>query len=278
MRRMRGGVVTETLRLRGRDIVGVGSIGLRTRRARAILTAVGIAIGIAAMVAVLGISASSRADLLAELDRLGTNLLEVRPGQSFFGQDAKLPQDAARDDPPRRAGARGIGRRPRERDRPAERLHLAARDRRDQRGRGRAEPAAHVAGHRALGDVPERRDRSVSHRRARRRVGRVLGVTSVRGAPRVLLGGQWFTVIGILDPFPLAPSLDRAALDRVSRGRSDVRDRRFGVDRVRAHHARPGRRGAECAPRDREPAVRQRGGGRPPVGRARGARPPPTTR
>ena len=58
------------------------------------LTALGIAIGIAAMVAVVGISASSRADLLAELDRLGTNLLEVTPGQSFLGEDSKLPEDA----------------------------------------------------------------------------------------------------------------------------------------------------------------------------------------
>ena len=47
------------------------------------LTTSGVAIGIAAIVAVLGISASSKADLLAQLDALGTNLLTVTPGQSF---------------------------------------------------------------------------------------------------------------------------------------------------------------------------------------------------
>src|SRR5499426_4616093 len=82
------------MRLRPADVLAVGAVGLRTRRGRAALTAVGIAIGIAAMVAVLGISASSKADLLAELDRLGTNLLQVTPGQSFLGRDAKLPTDA----------------------------------------------------------------------------------------------------------------------------------------------------------------------------------------
>ena len=65
----------------------------RTRRLRAALSALGIAIGIAAMVAVLGIS-TSRADLLARLDRLGTNLLRVTPGETFFGAEAKLPEES----------------------------------------------------------------------------------------------------------------------------------------------------------------------------------------
>src|SRR5918995_26676 len=77
------------------DVLRSGSIGLRTRRLRAALSAVGIAIGIASMVAVLGISESSRADLLAALDRLGTNLLRVAPGQSFTGEDAELPDTAS---------------------------------------------------------------------------------------------------------------------------------------------------------------------------------------
>src|SRR3954468_7136467 len=77
------------------DVVRTGSIGLRTRRLRAVLSAVGIAIGIASMVAVLGISESSRADLLAEIDRLGTNLLRVAPGQSFTGDSVDLPDTAA---------------------------------------------------------------------------------------------------------------------------------------------------------------------------------------
>src|SRR3954468_9114456 len=79
-------------RLLPRDVLAVGSIGLRTRRLRAALSAVGIAIGIASMVAVLGISASSQADLLDQIDRLGTNLLTAGPGQSFFGADSVLPK------------------------------------------------------------------------------------------------------------------------------------------------------------------------------------------
>jgi putative ABC transport system permease protein len=58
-------------RLSSRDILRTGSIGLRTRRLRASLSILGIAIGIAALVAVLGISDSSKADLIATIDRLG---------------------------------------------------------------------------------------------------------------------------------------------------------------------------------------------------------------
>jgi putative ABC transport system permease protein len=70
-------------RLRLVDVFGVGSVGMRTRKLRTTLTALGIAIGIAALVAVMGISASSRADLIAQLNALGTNRLEVQPGSSF---------------------------------------------------------------------------------------------------------------------------------------------------------------------------------------------------
>ena len=77
------------------DVLRTGALGLRTRRARAALSALGIAIGVASMVAVLGISESSKADLLAQIDRLGTNLLRVAPGQSFMGEEAVLPESAA---------------------------------------------------------------------------------------------------------------------------------------------------------------------------------------
>ncbi len=80
--------------LRPIDIVRVGVGSLGARAARTVLTALGIAIGIAALVAVVGISSSSRADLLAQLDRFGTNLLEVRAGQSVFGEAATLPEEA----------------------------------------------------------------------------------------------------------------------------------------------------------------------------------------
>jgi putative ABC transport system permease protein len=78
-------------RLRPSDLGRLSSVGLRTRRLRASLSALGIAIGVAAIVAVLGLSSSSQAGLLSEIDRLGTNLLTVSNGQTLFGQSAELP-------------------------------------------------------------------------------------------------------------------------------------------------------------------------------------------
>jgi putative ABC transport system permease protein len=76
------------------DLARVASVGLRTRRLRAGLSALGIAIGVASIVAVLGLSASSQAGLLRQIDRLGTNLLIVSNGQSFTGKAAELPLTA----------------------------------------------------------------------------------------------------------------------------------------------------------------------------------------
>ena len=78
-------------RLHPADLARVASVGLRTRRLRASLSALGIAIGVAAIVAVLGLSSSSQAGLLKQIDRLGTNLLIVSNGQSFTGKAAVLP-------------------------------------------------------------------------------------------------------------------------------------------------------------------------------------------
>src|SRR3954466_12738397 len=89
------------------DLLRVGAVGLRTRRLRAFLSALGIAIGIASMVAVLGLSESSRAGLLHQLDRLGTNLLTAAPGQTLGGDDATLPESAAQT--LRRGGGGGRG-------------------------------------------------------------------------------------------------------------------------------------------------------------------------
>ncbi|MEU6920432.1 MULTISPECIES: ABC transporter permease [unclassified Streptomyces] len=81
-------------RLSPRDILRVGAVGLRARRARVVLSALGIAIGIATMVAVVGLSESSRADLMTRLDRLGTNLLTAEAGKDPLGQEIKLPRNA----------------------------------------------------------------------------------------------------------------------------------------------------------------------------------------
>ncbi len=74
-------------RLAPKDGLRVASVGLRARPLRAALSALGIAIGTAAIVAVLGLSSSSQAGLLAEIDRLGTNMLTVEAGQSLTGGD-----------------------------------------------------------------------------------------------------------------------------------------------------------------------------------------------
>jgi putative ABC transport system permease protein len=78
-------------RLRPSDLAALASIGLRTRKLRAGLSALGIAIGVAAIVAVLGLAASSAAGLNDEIQALGTNLLTVTNGQDFSGNTAELP-------------------------------------------------------------------------------------------------------------------------------------------------------------------------------------------
>jgi putative ABC transport system permease protein len=84
-------VPVDTARLPPRELLGASIQGLRTRRLRAALSALGIAIGIGAMVAVVGVSASSQAQLLATIDALGTNLLTITPGQTFAGNNEVLP-------------------------------------------------------------------------------------------------------------------------------------------------------------------------------------------
>ena len=77
------------------DIFKVSVSGLRTRKLRSALSALGITIGIAAVVGVLGLSASGNADLIRELDSLGTNLLTIEAGQGFGAEEASLPDGAA---------------------------------------------------------------------------------------------------------------------------------------------------------------------------------------
>jgi len=86
------GLVPERLRLS--DLARLSAVGLRTRKLRAGLSALGIAIGVAAIVAVLGLSQSSSAGLRGEIAKLGTNLLTVTNGQSITGSTAELPSSA----------------------------------------------------------------------------------------------------------------------------------------------------------------------------------------
>jgi putative ABC transport system permease protein len=212
-------------RLRPADAFVVGAVGLRSRRGRSSLTALGIAIGIAALVAVLGISASSRADLLADLDRLGTNLLEVTPGQSFLGADSKLPDDAP--DMVRRIG-------PVESAAAAASVSATVRrtnyiDEFETGGISVAatEPqllktvGATLQSGRFLNGANSQFPAVVLGASA----AGVLGIDSVEGSPRVYISGHWFTVVGILDPLELTPSLDRTALIGFP-----VAEEKFGID------------------------------------------------
>lgn len=200
-------------RLLPRDVLGVGSIGLRTRRLRAALSAVGVAIGIASMVAVLGISASSQADLLDTIDRLGTNLLTTQAGQSFLGGDAKVPQTA----PVKVAGLPGVEasgatytvpdatvRRTSYVD-PADTSGITVQA--VDRGLPGTLGATLASGHfltAAEQSYPTVVLGSVAARR--------LGITDATSSPQVFLGGQDFTVVGILASVTLDSSIDRAAL------------------------------------------------------------------
>jgi putative ABC transport system permease protein len=177
------------------------------------------------MVAVLGISASSKADLIAELDRLGTNLLQVTPGQSFLGRDAKLPTDAP-------AMIRRVG--------PVQSAAATASVSANVRRSDWISPLetggiSVLAAEPTLLETLQGRVRSgtflndaTSHYPAvvlGAEAARSLGIRSVDGNPRILVGGQWFTVVGILDGLPLAPTIDRAALIGFP-----VAESMFGID------------------------------------------------
>jgi putative ABC transport system permease protein len=80
--------------LRPSDLGRLATVGLRSRKLRAGLSALGIAIGVAAIVAVLGLSSSASAGLLNEISALGTNLLVVENGQTLAGGTAELSKAA----------------------------------------------------------------------------------------------------------------------------------------------------------------------------------------
>jgi putative ABC transport system permease protein len=193
-----------------RDLLALAGGGLRARRLRSILSAAGIALGIAAMVAVLGISASSRTNLLAELDALGTNLLTVEAGQTLIGDDAKLPETApgmiGRIGPVQSTAATArVSTTVRRTDHIPEAETGGIAVRAAQPGLASTLRATVRAG-RFLDGATDRYPAVVLGSVAADR----LGIDRVGG--RVWLGGRWFTVTGILDAVPLAPEIDRSAL------------------------------------------------------------------
>ncbi|MEV6125094.1 ABC transporter permease [Streptomyces sp. NPDC052077] len=197
-------------RLSPGDVLRVGAVGLRARRARVVLSALGIAIGIATMVAVVGLSESSRADLMARLDRLGTNLLTAEAGKSPTGEEIKLPKNAVamveRIGPVQRATASAdIDARIRRSDVvPEERTAgvTAQAVRRDlltalggEVSRGVwLDPASERLPTAVLGSVAAQR----------------LGIT--RTGETIMMNDTRVAVVGILKPLELVPTLDRVAM------------------------------------------------------------------
>jgi putative ABC transport system permease protein len=198
-------------RLRAGDLLPIGTLGLRSRKLRALMSGVGIAIGIASIVAVLGVTRSSESHLLAQLDQLGTNLLTVVNGQDTSGVEAELPSSAA----------------------PMIRLVPYVRN---------VAPTAQLAGAKVYRNdrVPAGLTGGLAVRACDASLlstldgalltGRfldggttssvvlgydaatTLGVPNTGAGSQVWLGGHWFTVVGILKPVPLAAEIDRSAL------------------------------------------------------------------
>jgi putative ABC transport system permease protein len=194
------------------DLARTASVGLRTRPLRAGLSALGIAIGIAAMVAVLGLAASSQAGLVSEINRLGTNLLTVSNGQNLLGQPAELPTAAPAMISRMRAvtgvAATGI---------------VSASVYRTPlipavNTNGLSVDAAttgllpvvgsSVAQGRFLNAATARLPVAVLGAAA----ARLLGIDRVLPGERIWLGGQWFSVAGIIRPAVLAPEIDSTVL------------------------------------------------------------------
>jgi putative ABC transport system permease protein len=200
-------------RLSPGDLAALASIGLRTRKLRAGLSALGIAIGVAAIVAVLGLAASSKAALLAEIARLGTNLLTVTNGQDLGGNTAELP-----------AAAPGmIGRLP---------GVTAVQDTGTVSGvsvykspyippieTNALSVDAATLGLPAVAGTSLAQGRFLNAATAREPVAvlgaaaaRLLGIDRVRPGMRIRAGGQWFYVTGILNKDTYAPEIDSAVL------------------------------------------------------------------
>ncbi len=200
-------------RLRLADLGRVASVGLRTRKLRAGLSALGIAIGVAAIVAVLGLSSSSQAGLLAEIDRLGTNLLTVANGQTITGDTAELPKAApgmiSRIGPVTTVESVGS----------LSKIHAyrspyipaintnAISVQAASLGLPRAVSTS-VAQGRYLNAATAREPVAVLGAVAAQR----LGIDRIYPGERIWVGGQWFYLAGILNPATLAPEIDTAVL------------------------------------------------------------------
>ncbi|HEY3610776.1 MAG TPA: ABC transporter permease [Pseudonocardiaceae bacterium] len=200
------------MRLATTDVLRLGSVGLRTRRLRATLAALGIGIGIAAIVGVLGVSASSEANLLAQLGQLG-NLLTVGTGQSFTGDVQPLPDTAvgmvSRIPPVRTVSAVGLV--------PGATVRrTAAVPKTDNGGLTVVAADPTLPGTLGIGLLSGAFLNPATDRYPAVVLGadaaRSLGIAAAAPGVQVYLAGRYFTVVGILAPATIAPEIDDAAL------------------------------------------------------------------
>jgi putative ABC transport system permease protein len=208
----RGRKERDSARIAPHELFWVALQGLRTRRLRAALSALGIAIGIGAMVAVVGVSASSQATLLATIDKLGTNLLTVTPGTTFFGANEVLPNTSVpmiehmsavqqasavyqvsgatvlRTSyvPAEQTGGIGV----------------------DATGPGLL---GAVSGQLASGQFLNAANENFPTVVLGAQAANTLQIQNVSGHIQVFLGGTWFNVIGVMQPVILDPNLDSTA-------------------------------------------------------------------
>jgi putative ABC transport system permease protein len=203
--------VNTRARLRAADVAPLAWLGLRGRPLRAALSATGVAIGVATLVAVLGISASSRAQLIAQIDALGTNLLTVSPN-ALEGQSTSLPARApamiSRIGPVTADAATAtltaqVYRNPHIPTADSQAITVEAAD---------VDLAQTVQARLWAGTFLDGATASLPAVVLGHDTAAALGVDRADGSEAVWLGGQWFDVVGILEPVMLAPELDRTAL------------------------------------------------------------------
>ncbi len=210
---MSAAAIAPPRKLRLADLARLASIGVRTRRLRAALSALGIAIGVASIVAVLGLSSSSQAGLLAEINQLGTNLLTVTTGQSFTGANVPVslaaPGMIGRIGPvydvadTGTIGSANAFRSPLIASVNTNALTVAASTLNLPGAVGTT-----VAQGRFLNAATATEPVCVLGAAAAQR----LGIDRVFPGERIWVGGMWLYVVGILNPAILAPEIDSSVL------------------------------------------------------------------
>jgi putative ABC transport system permease protein len=201
------------VRLRPEDLGGLASVGLRTRKLRASLSALGIAIGVAVIVAVLGLAQSSEATLLAEIAKLGTNLLTVTNGTSITGQAAELPTAAPGmvGELPGVIAVRYTGQLSNVNAYRSPYIPTIDTNALSVDASSIGLPAVvgtSVAQGRYLNAATAREPVAVLGAAAAQR----LGIDRVWTGEKIWVGGMWFYVAGILNPAPLASEIDSSVL------------------------------------------------------------------